>query len=85
MFIGNGGGVQLAFDDGEFKVPGRVGRPKRMRFGAPAPDPAPKPVVDPKPVIDAVSHNVTDEPQQKKILEEEAADKKAPGYGRDLF
>ncbi|MBE9531900.1 MAG: hypothetical protein IME98_03750 [Proteobacteria bacterium] len=42
MFIGNGGGVQLAYDDGEFKVPGRSGKPKRIRFPADALDSAPK-------------------------------------------
>ena len=32
LFIGNGGGVELAYDDGDFIIPGRIGRPKRIRF-----------------------------------------------------
>lgn len=43
LFIGNGGGVELAYDDGDFITPGRIGRPKRVRFPASAPEPEPGP------------------------------------------
>ncbi len=70
MFIGNGGGVELAYDDGEFAVPGKPGKPKRIRFPADAPDPEPKPVVEAKPLVEDVAQGVKEEESLADIVEE---------------